>query len=256
MEKLIIEKISEENSEDLERLALEFVAADKLMCSENSLITNKQYISYLNFHEWYKIYNKLNNYSYEKNLIKLHNYLIYHEIKGKKKVVAIIEIRENLPDNLDIIGNISIDINPLENENIYYEEILKIALEETKKLNIDCGTILSSSANLDEKFPNFKIQKKLNNNVYIYKFYNKKIYDTIFDIDISASYTFYLSENLYNLENGIKITSYQEIKEVLKKLKKPFLYLYIYDYDNELYTMVKVTDKQIDEIMNQKKLIK
>lgn len=138
MEKLFLRDFKEDDEDIFEEFIFEHIANDEYKLSfENSLITGKQYLNYKDYNSWYETHKLIEQGNYTEDNTQAFNYFLLKDLKGSKQAVAVIELRTSLSSKTSMYGNLTIDVRPIERENGYYKEALKISLELASSLNMD-----------------------------------------------------------------------------------------------------------------------
>lgn len=269
MKEYIIKKIDIDDEDEFNEFILEHLVNDeeKLVC-DNSLITNKSYLKYHSFKEWFQTNEKLEEFKYNQEQVKSLTFLLYQKTNERKRLISVIEIRLNLTSNTLMYGNISINIRPSERNKGYYSKSLKYALELSKELNMDKVMLvvpkidLKSKNTIEKNFTDLELTE--DNNSYTYTFYNKKV-KNINDLNndfLEDDCIYAYSERLFYNEIDSDIKTGEEFNDIINDLfsnKIPFGYIYILnkkDVSNVPRDIIKITYEDCLELKNNKKINK
>lgn len=269
MKEYIIKKIDMDDEDMFNEFIFEHLVNDeeKLVC-DNSLITNKTYIKYRSFNEWYQTNKMIEEFDYSNEKVKALTYLLYQKNEKSKRLLSVIEIRLNLTNNTLIHGNISINIRPSERSKGYYSKSLRCALELSKELNMDKVMIvvskddIKSKSTIEKNFKDFSLEE--DNNIYTYTFYNKRVKDiNDFDSDtLEDDVVYAYSEKLFYNEIDNGINTCEGINDAINSLFNtpiPFGYIYVLNKDNDSNIprdVIKVTYEEYLEFKNSQKAYK
>lgn len=277
MEEFIVKRIDKDDGESFNEFIFEHVVygEEHLVC-DNSLITNKHYINYHSFKNWYDVNKLIGEYKYPSEKVKALTYLLYQKKDERLRLMSVFEIRMNLTSNTEKYGNISINIRPSERNKKYYSRSLRCALSLTKELNLDKVTLVISKTDLrgksaiEDNFVDYSFKE--DNGNYVYTFYNKKVCEKINDdyFTCDKSFIYISSEKLFYDKVNKDLIGHNDIMDSLTNFfnkEIPFGYIYVLNKNNfnddnvlvedtEPYEIIKITYDELLELKENKKLIK
>ena len=251
MKNLVIKEVEKSDAEEFEVLNFELLMSNKNTSADLSKYTGKNFCSYHDFDEWFRMYERYRSDKKEFNDSII--YTIYLNDDKYKKLLASVEFDIDGYNSNKYTPNVSVDLGYAKEVKENLLAIIEIILNKSKELNLDYITFY-----LDPKYENILDTLAKNNNKYVGSFSDKGFKLTLVNKEVhskmnigNGTYKYALSDNLFTNNSPNIYDDYVDAISNEYKEDKLFMYLYVYE-NSDLIETVKITKETYFELTGQK----
>ena len=251
MKNLVIKEVEKSDAEEFEVLNFELLMSNKKTTADLSKYTGKNFCSYHDFDEWFRMYqrHREDTNDFNESII----YTIYLEEEKYKKLLASVEFDIDGYNSNKYNLNVSLDLGFAKEVRENLLQIIDVIVNKSKELNLDYITFY-----LDPKYESILENLDKNKAKYVASFSDKGFKLTLINKEVHNSmnigrgtYKYALSDNLFINNSSNIYDNYMDAISNEYNEDKLFMYLYVYE-DNNLIETVKVAKQTYLELTGQK----